>query len=674
MESREDSPVTVSVVICTKDRPQALAECLASLARQSVLPTELIVVDAGTTTRGDPLAGFAARTAGVRDVLHLFSEPGLPRQRNLGARAARGDVVLFLDDDTVLDRGYVEAIVAVYASDGDRRIGGVGGALCPDPTPREGALRRAARRAFLLQGHGRGRVKRSGHPEFAFAPAEQLEVEFLSGCNMSFRREVFAEIAFDERLSGYAVGEDLHFSYAVSRRWKLVVTPHARVDHREVAGGRPPGAARAEMAVLNRFLFVREQLARGPIDWLCFAWAAIGDLLWTMRHPAGGQLAGRVRGYTRVLAGAVRLRGGAAPGGTEIARVREPMHAEGAAIDGSPSEQPLVSVVVPARDEEGFIGTCIDSLLAQTYAAERTEILVVDNGSSDRTPDIVARYAADDPRVRLLRCDGANQAAGMNLGVAEASGGIVVRVDAHGFVAPDYVTRVVGALARHPDVVAVGGPYLPTGDRLLERVAALARGSRVGVGGGWYSDKGAGEHRVRTVGCPAYRRQAILDAGSFDPAMAFGEDDELHWRLQKRGGGILFSPELRQYNRPRASFRALARQYWNYGRGRLRVLRKHPDFLLPRHLVPSLFVAVLLALVPVAAFVPAGRAALLALAGAYAIALAVAGTAAAEHGWREALLVPCAVGIIHVAYGGGMLCGAMVGWVAPAPHHRKGIR
>ncbi|MEW6271956.1 MAG: glycosyltransferase, partial [Thermodesulfobacteriota bacterium] len=606
------STLPISVVVCTKDRPGELAACLAALAQQTRLPRELVVVDAGTPPARPQVGAFAEAVGSACAVVHLESEPGLPRQRNVGARRATGEVVLYLDDDTVLEARYLEEIWAVYATDDEHLVAGVGGALVPDPTPVESTAKRAFRRFFLLPGHGAGRVKRSGCPEYVFSPRRRLEVEFLSGCNMSFRREVLADAAFDERLTGYALGEDLHFSYRVSRRGKLVLTPRARLDHREAGGGRPCGAERAEMAVLNRFLFVREQLPRGLVTWLCFAWSALGELLWTLRHPGEGRLVGRLRGYAGILATGMRATGGPPrPVPPDLARTpaqrTRPARADAAAT------APLVTVVVPARDEEGFIGACLDSLLAQTYPAERCEILVVDNRSRDRTPEIVERYALRDPRVRLLRCEGANQAAAMNLGVREARGEVLARVDAHGWVAPDYLSTVVALLERDAGVVAVGGPYLPTGDKLLERVTALARSSRIGVGGGWYSDKDAAEHLVRTVGCPAYRRDAIVAAGMFDPAMAYGEDDELHWRMLKQGGRILFSPGLRQYNRPRATLRALARQYWNYGRGRLRVLRKHPDFLQPRHLVPSAFVAVLLVLLAGALVLPAARPALLAL-------------------------------------------------------------
>ena len=286
--SGRDLP-TVSVVICTKDRPAALAECLASLARQTCPAREVIVVDASTAP-AEP-RGLPASTVRLR------SAPGLPRQRNLGARAASGEVVLFLDDDVVLEPGYLAAIARVYAEDAAGVVGGVGGAQVPDPTPRQSWARRAFCRVFLLSGYGRGVVKRSGRVEYALSPRRQMAVEFLSGCNMSFRRAVLWTYAFDERLTGYALGEDLQFSYRVSREWRLVVTPDARLEHRHAAGGRPAGDEFRTMAVFNRYLFVRECVARGPLDWLAYAWAGLGDALLRLRAPRTRGLRGLVRGY-----------------------------------------------------------------------------------------------------------------------------------------------------------------------------------------------------------------------------------------------------------------------------------------------------------------------------------------------------------------------------------------
>ena len=210
-------------------------------------------------------------------------------------------MVVYLDDDVVLEPGYLAAVARTFEEDRSGQIGGVGGAQVPDPTPREGFLRRTACRLFLLDTYGRGVVKRSGRPDYAFSPRSRMEVECLSGCNMAYRREVLDALSFDERLGGYALGEDLQFSYRVSRRWKLVLTPEARLEHRHAGGGRPPRDEHQAMAVFNRYLFFREHLARGPADWIAYAWSSLGAMLLILRDPAARGLRGALTGYRAIL-------------------------------------------------------------------------------------------------------------------------------------------------------------------------------------------------------------------------------------------------------------------------------------------------------------------------------------------------------------------------------------
>jgi len=290
---------TISVVVCTKDRPAELARLLASLARQERRPDELLVVDAGRPV-GDRVWAAAARLPGVA-CRHLRCPPGLPRQRNLGIAAARGDVIAFFDDDVELEPGYLAAVLAVYARDAGGSVGGVGGAQIPDPTPAEGPVRRAMARAFGLETYGRGVVKRSGRPDYLFSPAVETDVELLSGCNMTFRRDVLATHRFDERLAGYALGEDLELSYRVSSRWRLVATPAARLAHHHVGGGRPAPNAYQRMAVFHRYLFFREHVRRRPTDWLAWSWATLGHVLLVARRPRERGLAGALAGLAAVL-------------------------------------------------------------------------------------------------------------------------------------------------------------------------------------------------------------------------------------------------------------------------------------------------------------------------------------------------------------------------------------
>jgi succinoglycan biosynthesis protein ExoA len=291
---------TLSVIICTKDRPELLATCLESLRRQTRHPQEIVIVDASTTPSQDAADRLAGTMRGCRVAL-ITSAPGLPHQRNVGTRATTGSVVVYLDDDVILEPGYLAAVARTFEEDRTGQIGGVGGAQVPDPTPREGLLRRTACRLFLLDTYGRGVVKRSGRPDYAFSPRSRMEVECLSGCNMAYRREVLDVLSFDERLGGYALGEDLQFSYRVSRRWKLVLTPEARLEHRHAGGGRPRRDEHQAMAVFNRYLFFREHLARGPVDWIVYAWSSLGTMLLILREPRARGLRGALTGYRAIL-------------------------------------------------------------------------------------------------------------------------------------------------------------------------------------------------------------------------------------------------------------------------------------------------------------------------------------------------------------------------------------
>jgi succinoglycan biosynthesis protein ExoA len=630
--------------VCTRDRPASLRACVDSLATQTRRPRELIVVDGGTVRLPARYRRRVRRRLAPVPVRWLATEPGLPRQRNLGAERATGSVVVFLDDDVVLEPGYLEAVAAVFEADDDRTIGGVGGAQVPDPTPAESAWRRAACRLFQLESYGDGRVKRSGRPAYLLSPTRTAEVEFLSGCNMSFRREVLAEHDFDERLCGYALGEDLSFSYAVGRRWRLVATPLARLDHRQARDGRPPTRAFRTMSVFNKYLFVREQRARGVLDWASYLWANLGDLLLRLRRPGAAGLAGTLRGYGAVLA---HVATGRLPARTTPALVLPPLDA-----------WPRVSVVVPARDEARTIDACLDSILAQRYPRERLEVIVVENGSRDATAERALVRAAVDARLRVVRSAARNHAEALNDGLAHARGDVVARVDAHSRIAPDYVRRVVRELRRRPRAAAIGGPFMPAGETPFERAAGAARSSPLGVGGGYGADRDAAPHPVRSVQCGAYRRDVLEAVGGFDAAMLHGEDEELNWRVVCAGHEIWLCPDLEQPYRPRATPGALLRQYWHYGRGRARVLAKHPAFLSPRHLVPSCFVAA--AVLAVVAAVAGDATPLALLAGAWAIVLVAAGLLATRTlVVRDAVLVPIAVACLHVGYGAGMLVEAV---------------
>ena len=319
---------------------------------------------------------------------------------------------------------------------------------------------------------------------------------------------------------------------------------------------------------------------------------------------------------------------------------------------------PLVSVIVPVRNERSTIERCLGALLAQDYPAERMEILVVDGESDDGTAAAIDASARQVPRLRRLANPRRFAGPAMNVGIEAARGEVIARVDGHAIVPPDFVSRSVAALGRRPDVDCVSGVLVTVGRSATGRAIAAAMSSPAGVGSARFRTGTAGECLVDTVAFPVYRRSALERIGRFDESLVRNQDDELNLRLVRAGGRILLLPDLRIVYFCQSTLRGLWRQYHGYGFWKVRVIQKHGAPASLRHLVPAALVAALAGLPVVAALVPALRAAALAPLGLYAGAI-VAASAHLALG-RDARLFPriaAALVTLHVAYGVGFFRG-----------------
>jgi GT2 family glycosyltransferase len=291
----------LSVVICTRNRPDDLATCLGSLAVQTRRPDEILVVDASDDEQSARRVAAWLPAGALPAVRVLHCPPGLTRQRNLAVVHARGDVLTFLDDDVVLAPGYLAAILALFEL--DPGLGGAEGVIQTAPLRGRRRLANAYRAFFRMNALGRPRgVKRSGFLTYDPWPRSAQLVDCLSGCNMSYRREVFDRFRFDEWYGGYALGEDCDFSYRVSRAYRLAQTPHAHLEHRMSPVARQRRPALVEMARVHHYYFVRKNLPRTPLTWLCWAWSELGELLALVKTGDLATVRGALRGYRRLLA------------------------------------------------------------------------------------------------------------------------------------------------------------------------------------------------------------------------------------------------------------------------------------------------------------------------------------------------------------------------------------
>lgn len=241
---------------------------------------------------------------------------------------------------------------------------------------------------------------------------------------------------------------------------------------------------------------------------------------------------------------------------------------------------------MPCLNEARFIEGCLRSVRAQTYPADRVEILVADGGSTDGTRDVLARLAAEDPRLRVIDNPQRIQSAGLNRIIRASKGSVVVRMDVHAEYAPDYVERCVDALAR-TGADNVGGAQRCAARTRFQQAVCAALGSPLGMGGAAYRDPSR-EGYVDTVFLGAFRRDVFDRIGLYDEGALTNEDAEMNQRLVQSGGRIYLSRDIHVRYFPRESFPALARQYYRYGFGRARTLLKHRRVLKLRPVLPFL--------------------------------------------------------------------------------------
>lgn len=344
------------------------------------------------------------------------------------------------------------------------------------------------------------------------------------------------------------------------------------------------------------------------------------------------------------------------------------------------SPYPLVSVIMPIRNEARFIERSLGSVLSQDYPSERMEVIIVDGMSDDGTQEIVqqminrmttdyGRRTTDD---RLRTTDCGRQITGiptiilldnpsrivptaLNIGLKHARGDVIIRVDGHCEIAPDYVRRCVEVL-QETGADCVGGAITTIGETLMARAIALALSSHFGVGGVAFRIGQKQGSYVDTVAFGAYRREVFDRIGNFDEELVRNQDDEFNFRLIQAGGKIWLDPSIRSVYYSRASLKSLWRQYFQYGFYKVRVIQKRKAIPSWRHLVPATFVlglagSILLAMITAQPFWA------LCVAGPYALAKILASLWTARKDWKTLPLLPLAFATLHLSYGIGFLWG-----------------
>ncbi|OPJ65045.1 glycosyltransferase family 2 protein [Clostridium oryzae] len=247
-----------------------------------------------------------------------------------------------------------------------------------------------------------------------------------------------------------------------------------------------------------------------------------------------------------------------------------------------------VSVIIPCRNEERYIKNCIEAFLNQDYEQDLYEILICDGMSEDNTRSIVKEYSKKYKNVRLVDNPKKITSCALNEGITSSNGELIIIFGAHGIPGVDFISKNVQKI-NSSDAVCVGGKANTISFGTEGKAIAAAMGSVFGVGNSEFR-YGNKENSVDTVGFGGYRRAIFNEIGVFDEEFIRNQDDELNFRIKEAGYKILFSPDIGYIYFSRSSYKALWRQYYQYGFWKVRVMQKHGKLAAFRHVIPAAFV------------------------------------------------------------------------------------
>lgn len=256
----------IDVVICTKDRPDEVERCLASLARQTRAPRRVLLIDAGREAPAvDSFPGLPLE--------RIPAPAGLPRQRNNGLARVTADLVAFLDDDVEVAPNYL----AVLADWFDSHPKAVGASANTPGDPRRPLPSRLYRRVFSLANDD-GTLRQSGDIAYLRHPAAPTRVEVLPGHNMIYRTSSIQELRFDESLGTYG-GEDADFALRAARTGELWMIPRTWVIHHHAKTARVPSEEFVrQVIVTSAYLFAKNK-RMFALSWPAYVRRLVGRLL-----------------------------------------------------------------------------------------------------------------------------------------------------------------------------------------------------------------------------------------------------------------------------------------------------------------------------------------------------------------------------------------------------------
>lgn len=278
--------MNVSIIIPTFNRSEDLRKALESVLDQTLLPAEIVMVD--DSTNDDTIkminslrSSFERREIGLNYIRKIKRE-GLPKARNIGINNSKGDIILFLDDDVILDKHYIEEIIKVYAN--SPNVKGVQGYWANGSNLALSTRFLNALSGLFFHFHYKENdcsILSSFEQTYPLPLTKIILSECFSGCNFSYYRSIFNEFRFDEKLKKYALGEDRDLSYRVFMKYpfSMYTTPYAKLIHNQTPVARMNLENRIYLRIIYWHYLFYKNMNRNLKNRIAFLWSIIGEII-----------------------------------------------------------------------------------------------------------------------------------------------------------------------------------------------------------------------------------------------------------------------------------------------------------------------------------------------------------------------------------------------------------
>ena len=272
----------VSIVIPTKNRSEKLRKLFHSILKQTILPKEVIVIDDSDDSRNDKVIQqlrkqFLDKGIKIRHIMPRNERKSISKARNIGAKEAKGDIVLFLDDDVIIDENYLEEILKVFER--KPNVLGVQGTV---KNIQYSCFWNSIKKVFYYWHAERNKCQMlpSGKTVFAYPVDKVIPCEWLFGSNVAYRKEIFKEFRFNDKLLDYSLGEDKELSYKIYKEYpqSLFQTPHAKVYHSFSRSGNID-KRRIYIVTAYPIGFFYNNIKQTLKNKLIFVWSELGRLI-----------------------------------------------------------------------------------------------------------------------------------------------------------------------------------------------------------------------------------------------------------------------------------------------------------------------------------------------------------------------------------------------------------